>query len=540
METIKYEVTQKGLCSTQCPFCTTSEWRKVGAFECTTKCPAFVSEDKENRTVTCNPEKVDTARFVWSDAMKEKYPDLGKGNEPSRDTRERRTVCFEADTVVEGFYKACEHLAEQIHTVGEKRTKFTTADMTAVRNGVRTDNDRHEVFMYQIKTATGFYQCHQDSLWQMTAAMEQVEGVPSAKRKAFDIKPEDRQDADVILRISFDMDKEVQRIKGCLETDELRQILWHPAIDTATGVMIGSDGHILAAHKLNGYEIDNQSGLPVKFRGLLIVPKQVCGMRGRVTVEAVEGKWEESVEDKDGHTELQEVDGIIVTATDENGRQGVVRAHKCYPNWRGVVPNRIGPAIGIDTKKLAEGVKRVRPQLCDASELMTVQADAGDKAVCLSGEDYDFYTSGSVSVELENKAPCAMKVGLKASSVLKATSFAVKTMHYKGGGYAVVFLGDNTLVLMMPMVNDDYKNTPTPSDGQLRKFDVGEWAERAVAKSQPAGNAKKKAKRGVSKKRAKAAASSEKPHASNELSLASNELSLAERLRQALLNLKTA
>lgn len=52
--------------------------------------------------------------------------------------------------------------------------------------------------------------------------------------------------------------------------------------------------------------------------------------------------------------------------------------------------------------------------------------------------------------------------------------------------------------------------------------------------------ARVKAKRGVSKKRAKAAASNEKPQASNEVAAVSNELSLAERLRQALLKLNAA
>lgn len=78
METIKYEVNSKHICLTQCPFCELGEFNKVGAFDCTTKCPAFISQDHETQTVVCNPEKVPFARFVWTDRMKKKYPNLGK------------------------------------------------------------------------------------------------------------------------------------------------------------------------------------------------------------------------------------------------------------------------------------------------------------------------------------------------------------------------------------------------------------------------------------------------------------------------------
>ena len=80
METIKYEVTSQHLCKTQCPFCQLSEWKKVGAFECTT-CPAFVSQDKEAQVVVCNPEKVPYVSHLWTDAMRKKYPELAKKNE---------------------------------------------------------------------------------------------------------------------------------------------------------------------------------------------------------------------------------------------------------------------------------------------------------------------------------------------------------------------------------------------------------------------------------------------------------------------------
>ena len=400
-------------------------------------------------------------------------------------TRIWQVVEIEADTVVEGFYKAGEHLAKHVHTTGDEyRTKFTTKELTAVKKGVTLESDdESKAYLYRIKTATGFYQCHQDSLWWTMLQMEQAEGVGPAKRKVFIIKGEEEAKA-ATLRLSFTVDKEVQRLKQCLETDNLRLFLQHPAIDTAAGVIVGSNGHILTVHKLTGYEQDLQSGLPAWAHGILSVPKEVCQMKGTVTVTAVEGRWEESVEKDDHSTELKEVEGLIVTATDENGRQGVLKVsdYFLYPNWRRVIPSKIGPAISVDMKKLAEGVKRVTPQLNEASQMMMLSASEGDKSIVLSGDDYDFSKSGSVKVELLEEMPCGMRVGLKATTVITATGFQVKTMHYKSAGLAVLFLGDNTLTIQMPMVIDGkvIERGPKPTDEQLEAFDINKWCSQPV------------------------------------------------------------
>lgn len=401
-----------------------------------------------------------------------------------------KAIDFEAKTVVEGFYKAGEHLAEHVHTTnGEQRTKFTTKDLTAVKNAVMLESDDESTeYLYRIKTKTGFYQCHQDSLWWMMLEMEKAEGVGPAKRRAFTIMGEQAEQQDVTLRLAFTIDKEVPKMKQCLATDGIRPYLQHPAIETATGVMVASDGHIITAHKLNGYEQDLQSGLPAWAGGILSVPREVCQMRGRVTVTATEGTWEESVEKEDHTTELQEVSGIIITATDEHGRQGVVKASEYfrYPRWRKVIPDRIGPAISVDMKKLAEGVKTIGPQLNCASQMVMLTASAGDKSIELSGEDYDFSKQGSLKVELLEKMPCGMKVGLKAPTVLTATGFQVKTMHYRSSGLAVMFIGDNTLTLQMPMVLDGkyVERGPKPTDKQLKRFDIGKWVDSPVAKAE--------------------------------------------------------
>lgn len=447
-----------------------------------------------------------------------------------------RVVELEAPTVVEGFYKAGVHLADRCYTVGQKQTRFTTKELTAVKNSVVLENFEELDYLYRIRTQTGFYQCHQDQLWQMMLAMEKAEGVGPARRMVFTIREKDSEEKNVILRLSFRVDNAVSKMKQCLASDELRPVLNHPAIETATGVIVASNGQILTAHKLQGYGQDAGGALPACARGMLSVPKELCQMKGTVTVEVVEGKWEESVRKRDGSTELKEVSGIIVTATGQGGRQAVLQAstYFIYPNWRSVIPTSIGPAIGIDTKALTEGVKRVMPQLNGSSEMMIMAASEGDSAVELYGQDYDFSKSGTVKVDLPGRMPCGMKIGLKAPLMITTMGFGVSTMHYKSAQHALLFLGSVTLVMQMPMLNDDYKEAPTPPDKKMRNFDVGKWCDAPATDTKPEAKSKPAAK---AKASAKTAPSHEVSAASHEVAAASHEVaepSIEDRLRAAL------
>lgn len=441
-----------------------------------------------------------------------------------------QVVELEAPTVVEGFYKAGEHLAARCYTVGEERTQFTTKELTAVKNSVVLENFEELDYLYRIRTQTGFYQCHQDQLWQMMLAMEKAEGVGPARRRAFTIRKGNAEDKAVMLRLSFAIDKETARMKQCLANDELRPVMNHPVVETATGIMVATNGHILTAHKLQGYEQDAGGALPAWARGMLSVPREMLSMKGTVTIEVVEGKWEESVRKRDGSTEIREVTGIIITASDKTGRQAVLKAPEGfrYPNWRSVIPNRLGPAISIDTKALTDGVKRVMPQLSDCSEMVMMAASEGEAFLNLYGQDYDFSKSGTVKVDLPVKMPCGMRIGLKAPLVITAMGFEVTKMHYISADRALVFLGGDTLTLQMPMLDGDCKDSPTPPDEKMRKFDVGKWCEEKTPENaKPAAKAK-----AVSKKHAKPAASHEMAAPSHETT--EPTLSLSDRLRAAL------
>lgn len=439
-----------------------------------------------------------------------------------------QVVELEAPTVVEGFYKAGEHLAEHIHTVGQKKTSFTTTELTKKKDGVVLENDSEDVeYLYRIKTQTGFYQCHQDALWKAIVGVEVVDKVSPAKRRMFTIKEKDAEERDVILRMQFTVDNEVQRMKQGLSTDELRPVMCHPAIETATGVMVVSDGLILIVHKLKNYEQDAQGALPAWAKhpvhpawakGMLSVPKEVCQMKGMVTVEVTEGKWEELWTKGDGTKELIEKDGIIITATDEKGRQGVLKAARgfTYPNWRSVIPNKIGPAISIDPKKLTDGVKRIATQLDAVKEKVTITASAGDKVLELSGSDEYFNTGGSVKVDV-GKVPCDMLVGLKAPMVIVSMGFNVKTMHYKASDQAVLSIGDDTFTMQMPMLVEGKADGPTPPDDKLKQFDIEKWLGAAKAET------KTKSEKLKNKKEKNC-----------QLSTVNSQQSLTDRLRAAL------
>lgn len=235
-------------------------------------------------------------------------------------------------------------------------------------------------------------------------------------------------------------------------------------------------------------------------------------MKGRVTVDVVEGTWK----DESGN----DVSGIIITATDAGGRQAVVRQSGCYPNWRSVIPQEIGPAVAIDTQAVTDGVKRIMSQLNVASERFVLSATAGDMTMTLSGEDYDFSKCGNVTVGLPGKVPCDMEISLKASLVITAMGFSTDTMHYKGAQHAMMFLGASTLTMQMPMLIDEKFEGPKPTDKQMKRFNVGKWIDGK-------GTVAKKAKSAVRKVASKDTPSAARP-------AVSPQLSFEDRLRAAL------
>lgn len=395
---------------------------------------------------------------------------------------EQKIVTFEAETVLEGFYKAGEHLAEHVHTVGgERATSFTTKELNAVRNGVHWEPDDLTVeYIYSVIAKTGTYQSGQNLLWHIIASLEKVFSMGS-KRKAFVIKKGAAiQNTNAVMdTISFDMDKEIPKMKKCLSDDENHPTMMYPAIEVATGIMIATNGHILVAHKLQGYDGDKQGGLPALFAGLLNVPREVLKMKGRVTIEVVENPDEEN--------------GVIVTATDEHGCQGVVEQRGRFPNWRSVVRKEIGPDINIDTKAFAKSIKRILSQLSAASKKMTMEAKAGDESLRLYGEDIDFSTGGDTKVEVAGGVPSSMQMAVKATALLATIDFNVNTMHYIDASSALIFKGAGTFAMLMPIQEEWMHEAPrTPAD-QMQTFDIDECMAAAGAESKVKGK-KSKAK----------------------------------------------
>jgi hypothetical protein len=92
-------------------------------------------------------------------------------------------------------------------------------------------------------------------------------------------------------------------------------------------------------------------------------------------------------------------------------------------------------------------------------------------------------------------------------------------MHYKGAGLAVLFLGDNTLTIQMPMVIDGKcaERGSKPTDEQLEPFDINKWTETKV------------------KTTTKTTSKAKKVHSRVGSAVHAVHLDLAEQLRQALL-----
>jgi hypothetical protein len=85
-------------------------------------------------------------------------------------------------------------------------------------------------------------------------------------------------------RITFVADKMVKNLKKCLGKRDLATFAQYPAIEVETGLMIATDGHILAATKLKGYRCELGEGVAV-VNGTRMLPVEVLAMKGTVTVE---------------------------------------------------------------------------------------------------------------------------------------------------------------------------------------------------------------------------------------------------------------
>ncbi len=412
-----------------------------------------------------------------------------------------------ADTALEGFYQAGDLLAARLRTAdGERRSSFTAKDMTTPvdKGGARvTWPYGGQEVLYTVTTATGRYEASEEQLFGAIADMEKVEGVGPAKCRCFTVPAGDTA-RKVLARLYFEADKALPKMKKCWDTDELRRQMMQPVIELKTGIIVVSDGHVLAAHKTQGYHEEVTGKLKCD---KLWLPREVTQMKGTVTVEVTENKVGAGTE-------------LVITATDGKGRQGVVTQDGRYPNWRSVIPSSVGRPVTVDAAVWEKAVKQLQPHVPPSSELMKMDAERGAEAIVFSGEDYDLGKVTTVSVPVPDGVPDGLLVGVKASYLLKALAFAPTAMYFIGASRALLFLSDETLLIVMPMLIDCEPQTPRgPRDEDMVTFSLDGWIRKKAAKKKPA----------KASKPAAWTADKAQPVPSADV------ISLAERLRQALM-----
>ena len=372
---------------------------------------------------------------------------------------------IKAKTALEGLYKAGDLTAARLLTSSDRSTTFTAKELTQpIDKGgvVLTWPKEEQEVLYTVTTDTGRYQTTEGMVYEMIDRMEKVEGIGPAKRRRFTIKPEAVAGRKVITRMQFEADKTLPKMKKCWSTEELRTMIFYPALEMKTGVMVSCDGHILAAHKLKGYRHEVINDDLLKF-DMVFIPREVTAMKGTVTIEV----------------EVNDADDLLITATDASGRRGEVVQKERYPNWRSVIPSKVGKAIKVDAPAWEKAVKQILPQLNCASLLMYMDAEPDSKTITFSGEDYDFSKHATAQVDAKGGVNGGLWVGVKATIFLTVLSFGITDMHYTDRNRAILFHDDETVIIMMPMLIDGIDEPRGPE--KIVTFSLDEWVKAEVS-----------------------------------------------------------
>lgn len=239
----------------------------------------------------------------------------------------------------------------------------------------------------------------------------------------------------VLARITFVADKMVQNLKRCLDKRDKRAFVKMPAIEVESGLLLATDGHILAVHKAKDYRCELGEGVFV-VNGCYLLPVEVLKMKGQVTVEIT----------SDGND-------TVVCASDENGVRGEVKQKVRYPNWRAVMPWSSGSSIDVNAKAWDAVLKEMLTKI-DKSFMnypMRVYAEKKSKTVALSHYNSDTNETWQKDVEVEGGMPYKVSVSFNCKRLRDVLAFGPTGMRFYDNSKAVMFHGDDTLVLLMPL-----------------------------------------------------------------------------------------
>lgn len=310
-------------------------------------------------------------------------------------------------------------------------------------------------------------------------------------------------------RITFVADKMVKNLKKCLEKKNVREYATHPAIEVETGLMIATNGHILAVTKLKDYRCEMGDGVFV-VNGTRMLPVEVLQMKGTVTVEIMGGDYGNEV----------------VRVIDQHGTAAELEQTARYPNWRSAMPWSSGYAIDVDAKVWAASLNAMIKTMDkdDDGPLYSVRlyGERGDKALRMS--HYSWNNDETVKQDLEvGRMPYKMFATFAGKRMQAILTFEPTAMRFVENIRPVMFYSADTLMLLMPLlVNDDDGMGCKVESKDCDRFDLERWLQ---GEAQGVSKAKPKAKTTKAAKEA----------AEHQPSSIGHQSSFAERLREALL-----
>lgn len=238
----------------------------------------------------------------------------------------------------------------------------------------------------------------------------------------------------VLARVTFVADKMVQNLKRCLDKRDKRQFAQMPAIEVETGLLLATDGHILAAHKAKDYRCELGEGVFV-MNGCYMLPVEVLKMKGQVTVEITS-------DDSD----------TVVSARDENGTCGEVKQEIRYPNWRAVMPWSSGRSIDVKAKDWDAVLKEMLTKMGKDNSTYPMRLYAEKKSQTIALNYYDDVTDETWKKDVEvGEMPYKVSVSFNCKRLRDVLAFGPTGMRFYDSSKAVMFHGDDTLVLLMPL-----------------------------------------------------------------------------------------
>ena len=260
---------------------------------------------------------------------------------------------------------------------------------------------------------------------------------------------------DVSARIEFVADKMVAKMKKCLEKKSVREYCVYPAIEMETGVMLATDGHTLAAHKLQGYRFEPSDGACLG--PTVMLPVEVLKMKGRVEVT------------------VQVVDGdVLATAADGKGATASFRTSMAYPRWRTVIPRTTGWPICVEAGLWDAALKEIVPRMKEYplhQVRLYGEQKSGVLSICWDNPDTDDRGQKDIGVD---SMPYTLKVAFAGERLRNAMVFNPTAMRFADTSRGVIFYNDDTLCLVMPV--NEYDQEPFGVDrNHLEGFDLEGW-----------------------------------------------------------------